>query len=163
MIKLGGYAADPVRKQLAAGAGASHIAARDQGDGRLMASKGYELRVHAGRKLVQVHDAVLATARCRCGNQTVTPQQNVLVASVPATQSHHVLCAVLSRQDNAGEPLIRSGFYKLLRLGRAHNGDLVAKATGRAGDVQKHDLASAHVTVIGGDVEFFHRYTFLAC
>ena len=128
-----------------------------------MAGKGYELRVHTGRQLVQVHDAVLTAARCRCGNQTIAPQQNVLMASVPATQSHHVLCAVLSRQDNAGEPLIRSSFYKLLRLGRTHNSDLVAKATGCAGNVQEHDLAAAHVTVIGGDVEFFHRYTFLAC
>ena len=104
---------------------------------------------------MQVHDAVLTTARCRCGNQTVTPQQNILVAGVPAAQSHHVLCTVLSRQDNAGEPLIRSSFYKLLRFGRTHNSDLVAKTTGCAGDVQKHDLAAADVTVIGGDVEFF--------
>ena len=104
---------------------------------------------------MQVHDAVLATARCRCGNQTVTPQQNILVASVPATQSRHVLYAVLSWQYHARKTFIRSSFYKLLRLGRTHNSDLVAKATGRAGDVQKHDLAAAHVTVIGGDVEFF--------
>ena len=120
-----------------------------------MASKGYELRVHAGRQLVQVHDAVLTTTRCRCGNQTITPQQNVLVAGMPATQSHHVLCTVLSWQDNAGEPFIRSGFYKLLRLGRTHDSDLVAKATGCASNIQEHDLAAAYVTVIGGDVEFF--------
>ena len=77
------------------------------------------------------------------------------MTSVPATQSNHVLCAVLSRQDNAGEPLIRSGFYKLLRLGRTHDSDLVAKATGCTSNVQEHDLAATHVTVIGGDVEFF--------
>ena len=160
MIQLGGYATDPVRKQLATGASASHIAARDQGDSRLMAGKGYELSIHTGRQLVQVHDAVLTTTRCRCGNQTVTPQQNVLVAGMPTTQSHHVLSSVLSRQDNAGEPLISSGFYKLIRLERTDNGDLIAKAPGRAGHIQEHDLTAAHVTVIGSDVEFFQRSSF---
>ena len=93
-------------------------------------------------------------------NQTVAPEQNVLVASVPGAQCQHVLGSVFRRKHDAGEALIGGRFYELIGLGGTDDGDLIAKAPGRAGHVQEHDLAAAHVTVIGSDVEFFQRSSF---
>ncbi|CNK73112.1 Uncharacterised protein [Mycobacterium tuberculosis] len=74
---------------------------------------------------MQVYDAVLAAASRSCRNETIAPKQDILILGMPCAQSKHVLCAILSRQHNSREALIRSSFHELLRLGGTHNGDLV--------------------------------------
>ena len=104
---------------------------------------------------MQVHDAVLTTTGCGSRHQPVAPQQNILVTSMPGAQGQHVLGAVFHRKHDAGKALIGGRLHKLIRFGRADDGDLIAQATSCASHVQEHDFTAAHITVISSDVELF--------
>ena len=157
MFKGCRYLRDPVTQNLCTIYLPGHKIAGHQGRARLTTRKGDQFCVESLWNLVQVHNPVLTPAGSGSGYQPIAPQQYFLMGGVPGAKLHHVLGTGTGGKHHTGESFIGGSLNELRRMRRANNSDSVAKGTGGTCNIEQHDLAAAHITIIGCNIQFLRH------